>query len=129
MLNALTFEIRRSIKRMSKNVSVLQIILDFYLITEGVISYQTQQGFYKTNLELDFRDGSYDGTEDENGNLRSGLGLLTDMIYGSIDFTRNHKGIVYLTFYIVIVFSCIFNFISLQFIIDKIGINKYFACK
>ncbi|XP_035705093.1 probable serine/threonine-protein kinase DDB_G0282963 isoform X3 [Folsomia candida] len=60
--------------------------------TDGIVHYEAPQGYYKANPELDFRDASYDGEEDESGTLRSGLGILTDMIYGSVDFIRNHKG-------------------------------------
>ncbi len=68
------------------------MIQEFYLIPDGVIHYQAPQGYYKANPELDFRDSSYDGVEDESGTLRSGLGVLTDMLYGSVDFIRYHKG-------------------------------------
>lgn len=68
------------------------MIPEFYFISDGIVHYEAPQGYYKANPELDFRDASYDGEEDESGTLRSGLGILTDMIYGSVDFIRNHKG-------------------------------------
>jgi hypothetical protein len=74
------------------------LILEFYLIPDGVVHYKAPLGYYKANPELDLRDASYDGVEDENGMLRSGLGLLTDMLYGSLDFSRNHKGRLHLNF-------------------------------
>jgi hypothetical protein len=66
--------------------------MKFFFIPDGIVHYEAPQGYYKKNPEVDFRDGFYDGREDEqSGLLRNGLGLLTDSILGPNDFTVPHR--------------------------------------
>ena len=62
---------------------------------EGLLSYNIPQGMVRGST-LELLDITYDGTEDSfTGNLRGGLGQLTDGKYGTNNFkaTGDH-GIV-----------------------------------
>lgn len=71
---------------------------------------------------LDFRDSSYDG-QDESGTLRSGLGILTDMFYGSVDFIRNHKGKKEL--FDILQLSPLEKLVSAKYVCGNISSNSY----
>jgi len=62
------------------------MLYHIYIIVEGVVSYNIPQGMVRGST-LELLDITYDGTEDYvTGNLRGGLGQLTDGKYGSNNF-------------------------------------------